>query len=49
MYIDSAADSVRLPFASFVDQKMVKDVRRQEIINRSIQKEIDRVQRQYEL
>jgi len=45
--IDVLAENVKLPFASFVDQKMVKEARRQEILKNTIHKEMVRVQKQY--
>ena len=47
--IDVLAENVKIPFASFVDQKMIKDGRRVEIINCNLDKEIVSIQKKYEL
>ena len=47
--IDVLAENVKLPFASYVDPKSVQNSRRVGVINRTLDKEIDSVQKKYEI
>ena len=47
--IDSLAENVQIPFASFVDHKMIKDKRLVGIINKDIDTKIGAIQKRYEL
>ena len=47
--IDPLAEHIRIPFASFVDNKMIKEKRRNHIINNTIDQQILKAQKQYEI
>lgn len=47
--IDPIAEHIKIPFASFVDHKMIKEKRLNGIINKTIDSQIIAVQKQYEI